>query len=271
MFDYLTGAGGRRLDYVRRGRGTPLLLIQGMGSHHAMWGDELLSLLEPDFDIVAYDHRGIGRGDRADEAFSTADLAEDAAAVIASLGWSDALVFGISLGGMVAQELALRHPELVRALAIGCSWAGGPEGVMSETSRRMVEASATRDPDHATKTSFEANFSRRFATETPGVFEKYQNRALSVRVPVPVIQLQWQAALAHDTGDRLGAISRPTTVLHGTADAGIPVVNGHRLAELIPDAKLELFEGAGHLFWWEDPARAAAVLGELGRRATRPQ
>jgi 3-oxoadipate enol-lactonase len=267
MLDYLTGAGGRRLDYVRRGRGAPLLLIQGMGAHHAMWGEELLSLLEAEFDIVAYDHRGVGRGDRADEAFSTADLAEDAAAVITSLGWSDALVFGISLGGMVAQELVLRHPELVRALAIGCTWAGGPDGVMSETSRRMVEAFATRDPDHATKTSFEANFSRRFAAETPGLFEDYQNRALSVRVPAPVIQMQWQAALAHDTGDRLGAVNRPTTVLHGTADAGIPVVNGHRLAGLIPGAQLELFDGAGHLFWWEDPLRAAGVLTQLERRA----
>lgn len=263
QLDYLTGTGGRRLDYARRGRGAPLLLIHGMAGHHALWGEELLTLLEPDFDIVAYDHRGIGRGDRADEAFSTADLAEDAAAVIKSLGWSDALVLGISLGGMVAQELALRHPGLVRALAIGCSWAGGPRGVMSETSRRMVEAFATRDPDHATKTSFEANFSRRYAAETPGAFEIYKNRALAVKVPVPVIQLQWQAALAHDTGDRLGAISTPTAVLHGTADAGIPVVNGRRLASLIPGARLELFDGAGHLFWWEDPARTAAVLGEL--------
>jgi 3-oxoadipate enol-lactonase len=88
-----------------------------------------------------------------------------------------------------------------------------------------------------------------------------------VKVPVPVIQLQWQAALAHDTGDRLGAISTPTMVLHGTADAGIPVVNGHRLASLIPGAQLELFDGAGHLFWWEDPDRTAAILGDLARRA----
>jgi pimeloyl-ACP methyl ester carboxylesterase len=260
----LTGTGGRRLDYVRRGRGTPLLLIQGMGCHHGLWGEDLLGRLEADFDIVAYDHRGIGRGDRADEPFTTADLADDAAAAIAALGWTDALVFGISLGGMVAQELVLRHPKLVNGLAIGCTWAGGPNGVMSETSRRMVEAYGTRDVDHALRTSFEANFSRRFAAETPGLAELYRSHALAVKVPVPVIQLQWQAALAHDTADRLTSIDTPTAVLHGTADAGIPVTNGRRLAELIPKARLELFEGAGHLFWWEDPARTAAILQDLG-------
>src|SRR5919197_6681477 len=100
------------LSYFRRGQGEPLLLIMGMGGHHRMWREEFLALLEPHFDVVAYDHRGIGESDRAEGPFSVADLADDVAGLIAALGWERAHVFGISLGGMVAQELVLRHPEL---------------------------------------------------------------------------------------------------------------------------------------------------------------
>jgi 3-oxoadipate enol-lactonase len=257
--EFVTGTGGRRLDYVRRGRGAPLLLLHGMAAHHEVWGDELLSALEARFDIVAYDHRGIGRGDRADEPFTVADLADDAAAVIASVGWTDAHVFGISLGGMVAQELVLRHPGAVRSIALGCTWAGGPRGVISETSHRMVDAIATRDVEHGLRTSFEANFSRRYA-EVPGVREIYRRRALAVKVPVPVVLMQWAAAQAHDTTARLGQAAVPALILHGTADAGIPVENALRLSELLPAARVELFDGAGHLFWWEDPERTANLL-----------
>lgn len=231
-----------------------------MAAHHDLWGDELLSALEARFDIVAYDHRGIGRGDRADEPFTVADLADDAAAVIESVGWTDAHVAGMSLGGMVTQELAIRHPDVVRSIALGCTWAGGPEGVISETSRRMVEAIATRDVEHGLRTSFEANFSRRYATEVPGAREIYRRRALSVKVPVPVVLMQWAAAQAHDTTASLGAVDVPALIMHGTADAGIPVENALRLSELLPAAQLELFEGVGHLLWWEDPERTAALL-----------
>ncbi|WP_427892420.1 alpha/beta fold hydrolase [Kribbella sp. GL6] len=255
----MTGTDGRRLDFVRRGQGAPLLLIQGMAATHAMWGEELLGALEQHFDVVAYDHRGVGRGDRADGEFTVADLADDAAAVISSVGWTDAHVFGISLGGMVAQELVLRHPAAVRSLVLGCTWAGGDTGVIAETSYRMVEAIASRDLGRGLRVSFEANFSPRYAA-LPGTRELYRQRALAVRMPVPVVQLQFRAALAHNAADRLPEVAVPTLVLHGTADAGIPVSNGYRLAELIPAARLELFDGAGHLFWWEDPARAAALV-----------
>ncbi|WP_165547337.1 alpha/beta fold hydrolase [Kribbella sindirgiensis] len=256
--EFPIGAGGRRLDGVRRGRGAPLLLIQGMAGHHEMWGEELLRELEGRFDIVAYDHRGVGRGDRADEPFTVADLADDAAAVIVAAGWTGAHVLGVSLGGMVAQELVLRHPSLVRSVALGCTTAGGADGVISETSYRMVEAIATRDVEHGLRTSFEANLSRRYAV--PGALEIYRRRALAVKVPVPVVLMQFQAALAHDSTDRLRDVDVPALILHGTADAGIPPVNARQLAELLPAAEVEWFEGAGHLFWWEEPDRTASAL-----------
>jgi 3-oxoadipate enol-lactonase len=247
------------VSYIRRGQGEPLLLIMGMGGHHQMWREDFLRLLEPHFDIVAYDHRGIGESDRADGPFSVADLADDAAGLIGTLGWSQAHVFGISLGGMVGQELVLRHPDVVRTLTLGCTWAGGDSGIMADTSRRIVEAIATRDPDIAIPVGYEANLSPTYRAD-PTRLEQYRTISLAVRVPIPVVLMQWQAALALDTIDRLPTVTAPTMIMHGTLDAGIPVENAKMIAVRIRGSRLELFDGMGHLFWWEDPNRAAALL-----------
>jgi pimeloyl-ACP methyl ester carboxylesterase len=233
----------------------------GMGGHHQMWRDDFLGLLEPHFDLVVYDHRGIGESDRADGPFSVADLADDAAGLIRAVGWSSAHVFGISLGGMVAQELVLRQPSLVRTLALGCTWAGGPSGVMGDASRRIIQAISTRDPDIAIPVGYEANLSPGYRAD-PAHLAEYRSISLAVRVPVPVVLMQWQAAIALDTTSRLPGIVAPTMVLHGTLDAGLPVENGRIIAGLIPGARLELFDDAGHLFWWESPERTAALLLE---------
>src|SRR6266540_7121268 len=137
--------GHPRLHHVRRGSGEPLLLIMGMGGHHRMWGEPLLSLLESDFDMVAFDHRGIGTSDRADDPFTVADLADDAARVLDEVGWDSAHVFGVSLGGMVAQELVLRHRTRVRTLTLGCTYPGRGGDLTAPGPQRAIEAGLTGD------------------------------------------------------------------------------------------------------------------------------
>jgi pimeloyl-ACP methyl ester carboxylesterase len=106
------------LHYVRRGSGEPLLLVQGMSGTHASWGEPFLAALDAaGLESVAYDHRGIGFSARWRRPFTLVDLAEDAAGLLDELGWETAHVLGISMGGMVAQELALRHPGRLRSLA----------------------------------------------------------------------------------------------------------------------------------------------------------
>jgi pimeloyl-ACP methyl ester carboxylesterase len=261
-----------RLHVARRGAGEPLLLIMGMAGHHRMWSEPFLRLLEEDFDILAFDHRGIGTSDRADAPFTIADLADDAAGLLPRAGWERAHVFGISLGGMVAQELALRHPEKVRTLTLGCTYPGVGGDLSATGARRALEAAATRDEELAVRTMFEVNVSARYAAD-PANWETFRREALAVRVPVPVVMMQMQAVLGHDAIGRLARIAAPTLVLHGTEDEMLAVANGERIAELIPGARLERFEGAGHLFWWEEPERAAALLREHCLRqapGTRP-
>ena len=146
---------GTSLAVEAAGQGETLLLIQGMSGHGAMWGAALVDELARDFEVVTYDHRGIGESARADDPFSIADLAADAAGLLTALGHESAHVMGISMGGMVAQELTLRAPERVRSVTFGCTTPGGPGAFDAPGPGRMVEAIGTRDAEHATRVGFE--------------------------------------------------------------------------------------------------------------------
>jgi pimeloyl-ACP methyl ester carboxylesterase len=258
----LAELGGRTLYYERRGTpgAPPLLLIQGMAGHHGIWGEPLLRRLEQDFDLVAYDHRGVGDSTDVPGPFTTADLAADAAAVLDVIGWHSAHVFGISLGGMVAQELALTSPERVRALVLGCTYAGGAGSTLDAPGpMRMLEAMNTGDAEASVRAAFHANLSPEY-TADESRFEPFMTAALSVVVPVELVLRQAQSAFLHNTSDRLPALNAPTLVLHGDADDMVRYSNGVQIAKLVPGARLHTFQGVGHLFWWERPNETADLI-----------
>jgi 3-oxoadipate enol-lactonase len=251
---------GRVLGYDRRGSGEPLLLIQGMSGHRLVWGEEFLAGLAEDFDVVAYDHRGIGSSTDDGGQFSIADLAADAAALLDALGWDSAHVMGISMGGMVAQELVLAHPERVRTLVLGCTYAGG-EGsqLVAAGAMSMVQAMQSRDPDAVTRAAFAANLSPSY-TGVEANYAPFAELALAVPVPIPVVMRQVQATATHDTSARLASITAPTLVIHGTADQMLVYLNAELIAKAIPNATLVTFEDVGHLFWLERPAETLAAI-----------
>ena len=261
-------ATGPTLNYVRRGEGEPMLLIQGMSGNHLAWGEPFLSDLERDFDVVAYDHRGVGRSSAVTDPFTITELADDAAALIAALEWESAHVVGISMGGMVAQELALRHPDRIRTLTLGCTYAGGEGSALtsSQVSTKLAEAMMAGDPDRAIATAYEVNVSPGYGADK-SAYGTFYEMATALPTPVPVIMLQMQAIAAHDTLDRLQEISAPTLVIHGTVDEMLPYSNAVLIASKVPDAQLETLEGVGHMFWWEQPERSAAAIRSLVERS----
>jgi 3-oxoadipate enol-lactonase len=248
------------LAYVRRGSGEPLLLVMGVAGHHGMWGEAFLDGLAERFDVIAFDHRGIGDSHVAAAGFTVADLAADAAAVLDHMGWDSAHVMGISMGGVVAQELALRHPDRVRRLVLGCTWPD-PQDVWAPGVGKLAEAASSGNAAVAARLMFEANVSPGFAGGT-GRFDEFINVSSEVKVPGPVVLMQMQAAAVHDASERLAALGVPTLVVHGTVDDVILTAAGERLAALIPGAHLDLWDGVGHLFFWEQPERAAAAVTE---------
>jgi 3-oxoadipate enol-lactonase len=259
----LIDVGEIQLDYERSGKreGPPLLLIMGMSGTSLHWGEPFLELLRADFDVIAYDHRGVGASTPLDGAITTREMADDAAGLLGALGLDDAHVMGISMGGMIAQELALDHAERIRTLTLGCTYCGGEGSALASEQdlSGLVEAMGSGDRERALRAGWEINVSATYAADDDA-YAKFRAIAMRRAVPVPVIMQQMQACAAHDTNARLPEIAAPTLVIHGTDDRLLPVQNGKLIASRIPGAQLEIFDDVGHLFFWERPERSAELV-----------
>lgn len=259
----LARVGDIELDYERRGRGEPLLLIMGMSGTRAHWSERFLRLLERDFELIVYDHRGVGASSRVQSSFSIRDLATDAAGLLAALEVPSAHVLGFSMGGMVAQELVLAQPERIRTLTLAGTYCGGEGSALAtaQATRILGDAMATRDRERAVQAAWEVNVSQSFAAEQQAHAD-FMQIGLAKGVASAVVMEQMRAIVGHDTTARLALIEAPTLIVHGSEDMMLPVVNAHLIAQLMPRARLEIIDGAGHLFFWEQPERAAALLLE---------
>ena len=252
---------GIELSYDRAGSGPPLLLIMGMSGTFDHWDARFLADLRHDFDVIVYDHRGVGSSSRLAGQLSIARLAEDAAGLLAALEIDSAHVLGISMGGMAAQELALAHPGRVRTLALGCTYCGGEGSALAgeDVMRRLAEGMSSGVRERAIRAAWEANVSPSFAAKEDA-YARFLEIGLRRGVAVEVIMAQMRAIAGHDTSGRLAEIELPTLVLHGTLDEMLPVQNGRMIAGLIPGSSLEIFDGVGHLFFWEQPERSAELV-----------
>jgi pimeloyl-ACP methyl ester carboxylesterase len=254
--------------YELHGEGEPLLLIRGLGSTCEGFKAQVDGL-SPHFRVISFDNRCVGRSDQPQQPFTIGDMADDTAALLDALGVDSVHVFGVSLGGMVAQELALRHPARVRRLALACTHAGprtaarSPEWALSlfNESRDMPRADALR---HSVRLLF--------ATKTIEERAELVDATLEVMArnnqPKSSYLLQLGAVMQHDTIDRLGLITHPTLVLTGTEDTLVDPANSRLIAERIPGARLIEFGEAGHVFFTEMPSEVNRVLidffGEVG-------
>ncbi len=253
-------AGGIELHYERSGEGEPLLLIQGMSGTRRAWGKPFLAALEQSFECIVFDNRGIGSSGPATSPFSVADMAADTAALLDALELDAVHVLGISMGGMIAQELTLAGPGRVRTLTLGCTYCGGPEGTLMrpEDVQRLIEAYTARDREGVRRLMWELNLSPTFR-EDDGRYAEFRAMTEELSAPGAVVQEQMKATVAHDTSTRLGEVDLPTLVIHGTADRLLVADNGIQVASLL-SVEPQLLEGVGHMFWWEQPERSAALV-----------
>jgi pimeloyl-ACP methyl ester carboxylesterase len=255
---------GSELHVERRGEGPPLLLIQGMGGNSAHWGEPFLRELERDFELVLYDHRGIGRSGPLKGDVTTADLARDALALLDALELARTHGFGFSMGGMVAQELALAAPGRVRSLTLASTSAGGTQSKPTggDVVQALTAAVLSGDRERLMRPAFGLVVSARYAADAQN-WETFAAMARQSTPAIGVSMAQQAAVVAHDAYGRLRGLRVPTLVLHGTEDQMLSASNGDLLASLIPGARLELLDGVGHLAYWEQPERVAALVREL--------
>ena len=262
----LARVGEIELSYERAGSGPPLLLIMGMSGTFDHWDAGFLADLREDFDTIVYDHRGVGSSSRLDGGLTIAQLAEDAAGLLTALEVDSAHVVGISMGGMIAQELTLAGragTNRVRTLTLGCTYCGGEGSALAgeDVMRRLAEGMTSGDRERAIRTAWEANVSPSFAADDDA-YARFLAIGLRWAVPLETIMRQMAAISGHDTSARLPEIESPTLVVHGTLDEMLPVQNGPMIAGLIPGSRLEIFDGVGHLFFWERPERSAELIRE---------
>jgi 3-oxoadipate enol-lactonase len=261
--DLVADNAGVRIAYEVVGSGPPLALAHGLG--YARWGWEPVApALAEEFTVLMFDNRGIGASDVPAGPYSARAMAADVVAVLDAAGIDRAHLVGTSLGGMVAQEVAIGWPERVDGLVLACTTPGGGEALpLPERTLRLLAEAPTLPPDVALRRFVENAVAPRTVLERPELVQRIYEKRLAFP-PDPVgWQAQAAAGTSHDAFARLDEIRAPTLILHGTDDGVVDPRNAALLERAIPNARVVMFPGAGHLVFWEQPERFVEVVAEF--------
>ena len=253
------------LYFERAGRGPRLLYISGTGGDLRLKPGVFDGPWRERFEVLAYDQRGMGRSSKPDRPYSMADYADDAAGLMQAAGWDDALVIGVSFGGMVAQELALRHPARVRRLVLACTSPGGEGGASfafhdiqhltgEARARHLIPVSDTRR-DQAWAEANPQEYAELIALGSADPFAAEPGHAVGAR-------RQLEARAGHDAWGRLGRIRCPVLLAAGFHDGIALPRTQQAMMTRLPDAELRFFDG-GHMFMLQDPEAVPAIMDFL--------
>ena len=250
-----------KLYAEEQGEGDPLLLLTGLGSTISSWQRQLPAWSQQ-FRCVAVENRGSGRSPKPPGPYTIEELADDAAE---ALQGRRAHVAGCSMGGYIAQTLALRHPELVDKLVLVCTLTGGPDrrSTPAETTAAW-EANAGRPPQEFARATMPLSFRPGWTDEHPDEFEALLADRLEYPTPPECWRAQYDACVQWAARvTPVEQIEAPTLVVHGDADRIVPHENGVALARRIPGSRIETFAGGGHLLFLEEPARFNAMVASF--------
>jgi pimeloyl-ACP methyl ester carboxylesterase len=261
----IAASNGIEIYYEEHGSGEPLLLIMGLAADSLAWMFQR-DAFAAQYRTIVFDNRGVGRTSKPAGPYTIATMADDAAGVLDTLAVDRAHVVGVSMGGMIAQELALRHPDRVRSLVLGCTYAKPDAGVATTFEESLAFFGGSTGPNGEIQVDLTSldpmafigrllplTFTPQFImTELPKLMQVFAG-ALQHGFDLAAILAQVAATQAHDTTDRLHRITVPTLVLTGDSDLLIPPANSDLLAERIPGAQLKKLPGGSHGFNFEAP------------------
>ncbi len=254
------------LAYELQGVGAPIVMIHGAQGDQSMFA-AMAKEFATGYRVLTFDQRGSGLSEKPDTPYSMAMFADDTAALMDHLKMSPAHIIGVSMGGMIAQEFALRHPSKVRSLVLGCTTPGGPNAIPAGGSA-LASAYSTKPmtAEERGKALAEAAFTKGYLARHPEIIASMIESRRSRPIDTTGFGHRMKAASEHDTYDRLGEIRSPTLVITGKDDALISWENSRLLAERIKDAEQGILEPAGHCFWLEQPAKSRDAIAGFIRR-----
>jgi len=241
----------------------------GWGGDHTSWAFQIPALAA-EFDVVALDNRGAGQSDAPDRSFTLADMADDVVALMDELGVRTAHICGASMGGMIAQELALRHPERVLTLQLHCT-TPGVDGYARLVIDNFLRVKARDDAEEFTHFTLPWLLSRKTFADHPDFVEAWIQRAVDYPFKTSLVGLsrQAEAIRGHDTRARLPDLRVPTLITTGTDDILVPPAAADELHSLIPGSELRRIPDAGHMHFIEQAATFNEIcLGFLRKHRT---
>jgi 3-oxoadipate enol-lactonase len=261
--EFATSKDGVKLRYEVRGSGAPVALIMGFSGSGRAWSERFLNLLENHFRLVVIDNRGTGESDKPDVAWTLRNMADDIAAVLEHAKLPQTHIFGISMGGMIAQEYALVYPDRVQRLVLGCTNCGMSHsipGKPEDLARLMPQPGMS--PADAARAAFSVACGKAFTASEAG--QKFIDEQLIEAAKYPItpphtFARQFGAISGFDSYARLAQIKAPTLILQGDDDAIVPVQNADVLNQGIAGSRKQILRGIGHMFFWEAPQEAARV------------
>ncbi len=252
---------GVHLDFDVAGEGDDVLLVPGIGLSRACWSGVRGRFVDAGYRTIGYDPRGSGQSEKPDRPYTAEDVADDAAAVLSAAGAEQAHVVGLSMGGMIAQDLAIHHPQLVRSLVLTSTY-----GRVDGWSRRIFELRRELIEEMGLEVAFRMSFLFVFSPyafrDSPEVIEQIEQSVAAVDRAAFLRQLQF--CLDHDALDRIGSFEAPTLVVCGEFDLLTSAIQNRELAAAVPGARLVAVPRASHGLLWERPAEYAdEVVGFL--------
>src|SRR5271156_5985282 len=262
-----------RLRYEVRGDGEPVALIMGFSGSSRGWGEAFLKLMEARFKIFVIDNRGTGESDKPDAEFTLGDMAADIAAVLDHAKTPRAHIFGISMGGMIAQEFALAYPDRTRGLVLGCTNCGSSHSIPAapEAIANLIPAPGM-DPLEQARRAFSVACGKAFLNSEAGqgiLMQAMLEMGNYPMTPMHTFMRQGQAIGGFDSFARLGQIKSPTLIIHGDDDSIVPYPNADVLHGAIAGSEVHTLKKAGHMFFWEAPDETVRVAGDFLSAAKR--
>ncbi len=262
-------ANGINIQYDVQGEGTTLVLISGLGYPAWQW-NRMLPYLTNHFQVITFDNRGVGGTDKPAGPYSAGLLAADTTALLDALGIASAVVMGHSMGGFIAQELALSHPGKVSKLVLSSTNFGGPHHVPVTPEAMAVLTDLSSDPVTRFKNGLVVSTAPGFAEKHPEMIQEW----LEWRISNPLDPAGYQAQIAIGLAlipeaasfeHKLHNITVPTLILFGAHDKVVPPANADLLAARIPHSKVVILPDAGHFFPMEVPAAASQAVIDFAK------